>query len=238
MPFAGGLKSYLDNPAAILQFRPTTCLKCSHDGLWHRHGKRPRHTSLDGCWRITVVFRVRCPGCWTTTTLLPDGILPRLQHSLETVGRAVAGYLTTVQSYRQLALSLNGTPLAPGERLSTYWGSPSAPAPGPSTICRWVARFSQGAGAWWDVLAGLTQARLPHPLVVPTSPPSLPRKARTPAKARQLELGWYLLWLLRLLLTVLGVPVGRWPQALLHAPQRPLHLDHTGWFRRVRGVPP
>ena len=174
MPFPGGLKSYLDNPAAILQFRPTTCLKCNHDGRWHCHGKRPRYSSLDGRCLLTVVFRVRCPGCWTTTTLLPDGILPRLQHSLETVGRAVAGYLTTVQSYRYLSLSLNGTHLAPGERLSTCWGSPSAPAPGPSTICRWVARFSQGAGPWWDVLVD------PGPVTPPTGRPD-----RTAAPRRQ-----------------------------------------------------
>lgn len=238
MPFPGGLKSYLDNPAAILLARPTHCLKCAYQGRWHCHGQRSRYTSLAGCWLLTVVFRVRCPGCWTTTTLLPDSMLPRLQHSLETVGRAVQGYLATPQSYRQVALSLAPAVLPAGERPSTCWSGPAAPAPAPSTVFRWLERFSQGALAWWVVLAGLTQDRLAHPLVVPPAPPALPGKTRTPGKAKRLVQGWYLLWLLRLLLAVLGVSARRWPQALLHAPRRPLHLDHTGWFPCLRGVPP
>lgn len=161
-----------------------------------------------------------------------------LQHSLETIGQAVQDYLATPQSYRQVALSLAPAALPAGESPSTCWSGPAAPAPVPSTVFRWVDRFSQGALAWWVILAGLTQDRLAHPLVVPPAPPALPGKARTPGKAKRLVQGWYLLWLLRLLLTVLEFSTWRWPQALLHAPRRPLHLDHTGWFLCLRGVPP
>lgn len=208
------------------------CVGCASGRAWVVHGCRVRYTSCEGQWVRTVVYRCRCPGCWATTTLLPDCLLPKRQHSLDTIAQAIGRYLTSTASYRAVALSWSSTGLPAGETITTVWGTPAAPSPTPSTIWRWVERFARGALGWWLALVGLVQARLGHALVVPPAPPVLAAKARTPAKARRLGQGWHLLYLLGLLLALLGRTLDRWPQLLLHHPHPP-QLDHSHWFIRA-----
>lgn len=191
-----------------------------------------RYTSFQGQWVSTQLYRFRCPGCGETTTLLPDCLLPFLQHSLDTIQLTIAQYLGGASSYRQVALSWSSTSLPAGETVSTCWGAASAPQPTPSTIWRWVARFARGAAAWWLVLVGQVQARLGTALVVPLLPDFLPAKARTPSKARQLGQAWHLLYLLSVLLALLGRPLAGWPQLLLHHPGPPPR-DRSHWFARA-----
>lgn len=176
-----------------------------------------------------MVFRVRCPGCRITTTLLPDSLLPYRRHSLETMAPAVEAYLTSSVSFRQVATA-DGLPL--GETRSTVWGHPASPLLSASTICRWVRRFLSAAPAWWAAIAGDAQALLGAALRVPEVPPTVSHKAPGISTA------WCLLWLLRTLLAAMRLPHFRWPQILLHAPRQPPQLDHTGFFLRRLPVPP
>lgn len=173
----------------------------------------------------TVVFRFRCPGCRKTATLLPDGMLPRMQHSLDTIAPTIESYVTTADSYRQVAARGLGV-------ASSDWGTPDAPEPAPSTICRWVHRFALGAQVWWPIVAREVQARR-QAAIRPLDAPDMTAKARTSPRRSDLQAAWYLLWLLGLLLELLQQPQSRWPQALLLAAHRPANLDHTGWFVRA-----
>lgn len=190
---------------------------------------RSRLTSLDGVSLTTLVFRVRCPSCRLTTTLLPDVMLPFRHHSLETIGNTVAVRLDTGASFRQIAAR---TGLPDDETLSTVWGHPEAPWPWPSTICRWFGRFTAGATSWWEALLPAIQAKLTDPLRPPEPPPH--RLTGCP----EFDRAWSLLWLLRHLLHALRQPLQRWPQALLWAPRQPQRLDHSRWFLRPQRAPP
>lgn len=194
------------------------------------HGKRPRLTSLAGQVLVTLVFRVRCPGCRQTTTLLPDAMLPHRHHSLTTIADTVAQRLETGASFRQIAAD-PGLPAS--ETRSTAWGSPAAPLPWPSTICRWFQRFVSGAKVWWDVLLPEIQAKLSQALRPPSPPEGHPLLGTS-----GFDVAWSLLWLLRWLLETLHQSLERWPQALLLATARPANLDHTGWFSRPGRAPP
>ena len=190
-----------------------------------------------GRWVRTQLYRFRCPACWDTTTLLPDCLLPGLQHSLETIQVSIWHYLRGPASYRQVALSWSSARLPAGETGTLCWGSPVAPSPTPSSIWRWVHRFAWGAVAWWWILLPWLQARLSQALVLPPVPDYLPGKAQTAQKATQLSQAWYLLYLLGLLLSLLGRPSTCWPQVLLHH-QGPPVRDHSHWFVAPSRAPP
>lgn len=240
--FPGGLKAYLEasprERAEILRWRPEDCALCGVLGIWHCHGWRSRYAWLDGQSWKTSVPQVRCRGCRATTTLLPEGILPRLHYGLDTVGPAVEAYEQTAASYRQAALDVSGTALPAGQTLSAFFGGVEAPPLGPSSIYRWVQRFSAGAGHWWAEIAAEAQGHLDHALSPPAPPESIRAKGRSPEKSQDLANAWMLLWALCFLLSILGQPTSSWPYALLHFSRRPRLLDHTGWFALGSRAPP
>lgn len=238
VPFPGGLKGYLEHPTSILALRPVGCESCGSTRAWHFHAQRPRYTSLDGVCVRTVLFLVRCPCCRLTVMLLPDGMTPWLQHGTDTIRSAIETYVTVPGSYRGVALDLSGQNPPTGETRSVVWGSPAAPSPTPSTLFRWVARFAALAGMWWPLIAGDLQRRLESALRPPDIPASLPLKARTEAKRRQLQEAWYLLWALKAMLTVLERPKTTWPQALTFASRLPQGLEGTSWLPHPPSAPP
>lgn len=212
-------------------------------GRWQVHDCQPRFFSLDDQRVASHAYRCRCPRCRDTERLLPEGVLPGLTYSLETVGSAVATYEKPATSYRSVALALVGANRPPdfglqGCGLSTMWGSGAFNSPSPSTVFRWVARFALGAAAWWPPIVAQTQERLAHALVLPDLPTFFACKARTPAKRQQLATTWTLLWVLFLLTSLRGDPVQAWPFTMLRAEKRAPRLDSTGWFVGVSRAPP
>lgn len=166
-----------------------------------------------------------------------------MTYGLETIGSAVATYAEPATSYRSVALKMVGENRPadfglPGCGLSTMWGSEKLTSPSPSTVFRWVSRFSFGAAAWWPMIAALTQERLAHALVLPLTPPYLTLKARTPIKREQLVTTWALLWVLFLLTGLRQEPVHAWPFTMLRAEKQPPSLDPTGWFVDTSRAPP
>lgn len=212
-------------------------------GRWQVHDCRPRIFSVDDQRVLSEAYRCRCPRCRDTERLLPEGVLPGLTYALETIGSAVATYEEPSTSYRSVALELVGDNRPadfglPGCGLSTMWGSDKLASPSPSTVFRWVARFSGGATAWWPLIAALTQERLAHALVLPVAPVYLALKARTPTKREQLVTTWALLWVLFLLTSLRREQVHTWPFTMLRAEKRPPRLDPTGWFVGGCRTPP
>ncbi len=196
----------------------------------------------------TRVPQLRCRGCWATTTLLPDAILPLVHYSLDTIGAAIEAYCAPGPrsaegeapgtSYRSVALDLTGNAVPAGLTLTGYLGGIEAPPIGPSHIYRWVARFSDGAEQWWREISAEAQGQIDHALSTPAAPELIEAKGRTPEKRRQLSDAWALLWVLRFLLSLLGRPTKTWPYALLASGRRPRLLDHTGWFAVGPRAPP
>lgn len=170
--------------------------------------------------------------------MLPDFMLPCVQHGVSTIRTACEIHLETSKTYRKTALAVSLLTLPEGENLSTVWGSHQAPSPTPSSIFRWVDRFSRGAGNWWPLMAAETQARDTVAFRPPQAPEHLPAKARTESKRNALRMAWLLLWLLRLLLSLLGMIPTNWPRLLLFAPLKPSKVDHTGWFVQRALAPP
>lgn len=238
MAFPGGLKAYLDDPREILRWRPSSCGSCGRHGILHLHRWRSRFTSVDGSSIKTEVALVRCRWCWVTTTMLPDGILPKMQYSLDTIGAAIEAYQVPEASYRSVALDISGCTLPSELTLSGFFGGVEAPPLGPGHVFRWMARFSAGAADWWAPIAAQTQDRLTHALSPPAAPKSIAAKGRSPAKREDITNAWMLLWVLRFLLDLLGRRTVQWPYALLHSSRRTPLLDHTGWFAvRLRAPP-
>lgn len=229
--FPAGIKTYVEDPAAILTLDLPDCPRCrDNQGCWAVHGWCPRYTSLDGHPVLTRVCRVRCPLCRLTPRLLPDEILPWKQYALPDIQAGCESYVETGISYRQAALDVGAGSVPAHETLTTCWGGPEAPPLSPSTVFRWVDRFSRGAGAWWIVLAAEAQTRSPEALRPREAPEAQAAKARSAAKATALKLAWHLLALLRWLLAFLGLGLRGWPHLLIQAPRKPRDLDHTGWF--------
>lgn len=237
VPFPAGINAYLADPWQILNLVLPVCDSCGGDSGWNVHAVCPRWTSAEGEWHRTIVFRTRCRRCEATTRMLPDFMLPYVQHGLPTILTGCETYIETIASYRRTGLVISGMALPEAEALATFWGSFQAPSPTPSTIWRWVDRFSRGACSWWAPIAAETQARDTAALHPPTSP-DFPVKARSTSKRDALKTAWQLLWLLRLLLSILGMVPGDWPRILHFAPFKPSKLDHTGWFVKRAPVPP
>lgn len=179
---------------------------------------------------LTRVCRLRCPVCRRTPRLLPDEILPWRQYALSDIQAGCEAYVETDTSYRQAALSVSEGAVPALETLTTCWGGPEAPPLSPSTVFRWVDRFSRGAGAWWIILAAEAQARSPEAIRPGEPPEGQAAKARSAEKLRALKTAWHLLALLRWLLAFLGFGLRDWPRLLIQAPKKPRSLDHTGWF--------
>lgn len=177
---------------------------------------------------LTRICRLRCPRCRLTSRLLPDEILPWVQHALPDIQASCEIYVETDTSYREAAMAIASASVPPQESLSTCWGSPDAPSLSPSTIFRWVDRFCRGAGAWWIILAAEAQARSAKALRPQEAPQGQAAKAHSAAKASALRTAWHLLALLRWLLDLFHIP--DWRRLLMFAPSRPRSLDHTGFF--------
>lgn len=231
VPFPGGLKAYLDCPSAILALRPKHCLRCEGQRAWHVHRHRPRYTSCEGAWIRTTVFQLRCPDCHQVLTLLPDCLTPRLQHATDTIRTAIDAFVEVVGSYRIVAIDLAGKSLTEGR--SVIWGAPEAPSPTPSTLFRWVARFSVTASLWTPLVMAELQRRMDSGIRPPACPPHLTLKARSAAKRAQLVDAWYLLWLLKSLLATLGQTTTAWPQTLAAAARLPSFLPSPSWLSRA-----
>ncbi len=174
-----------------------------------------------------------------TSRLLPEGTLPGMQYSVETVAEAISDYLEAGASYRTVAFDFVAPELRQGMTPSTiFWGPEGLRSPFPTTIFRWMSRFGAGAKAWWPEIAAAAQERLSHPLAVPERPRHLYAKTKSEARHEQLVAAWYLLTVLYLFAGLLEMPVSRWPYALLRAPRRPTGLDRTGWFALPARAPP
>ncbi len=169
---------------------------------------------MGGDWLRIDVFRCRCPQCRTTTTLLPDCLLPYRQHSLTAIAAGIEAYLTTPRSYRLVAAA---TPLPVGESISTFGSHPAAPVPAASTLARWVHSFADTALAWWPILLSALQQRTVTAVRPPAEPDGLAAKTSTPERRASLTSAWGVLWLLGQLLRLLDQTSSRWPQALLWA---------------------
>ncbi len=233
VPFPGGIKGYLRDPARILDARPP-CPACGGARM-DVHERCERGTDADGVAERTIVFRLLCPACGRTTRLLPDFMVAGLRSSLGTVADACEGVLEDV-TYRGVAVAMGGEPLPAGESVSTVWGGPDAPLPGPSTIFRWVARLAASAAAWWPLLLAEAQARDETALRPPAPPEGAASRARSEAKARALRDGWHLLWLARELAARFGI--APWAKVLVTSPSRPTGLDRTGLFLHGAPGPP
>lgn len=231
MPFPGGIKGYLQNPAAILDARPA-CPACGAAAM-HVHEHCRRNSDLAGEAVKTTVFRLRCSACRTTRRVLPDEMLAGLTFALPTIAGTCADVLDDQHTYRGAALAACRHPLPAGEKPSTVWGGPDAPSPTPSTVFRWVKRLVEAAPAWWIAVLPEVQARLEE-AIQPPEPPAPPAvRAHSEAKATALRDGWHVLWLARGLASRLRL--GSWAKVLATAPVRPAGLDRTGFF--VRGIP-
>lgn len=228
MPFPGGIKGYVQNPAAILDARPG-CPACGAAAM-HVHEHCRRNSDLAGEAVKTTVFRLRCSACRATRRVLPDEMLPFVQSALPTVAASCEGILDGAHSYRGCAVAIGGIPLPEGESLSTIWGGPAAPSPGPSTIFRWVKRLVEAAPAWWIALLPEAQARMEE-AIQPPGPPAA--RVHSDAKAAALRDAWHVLWLARGLASRLRL--GAWAKVLVTAPVRPAGLDRTAFF--ARGIP-
>ncbi len=226
------------NPAGILEFRPDRCGICGHVGIWHLHDQRPRCISIDGLRTESSVFRVRCPRRCETTTLLPEGILPRVRYSVETVGSAIASYREPDTSYRSVAFDLVGESVPPSLTQTTIWGNAKLRSPYPSSVFRWVERFAAGARPRWPAILAWGTELTAQPIQIPPAPVHLARKARNPAKQDRLIGAWFLLYLLTLLTGWRGEPARRWPYLLLQLLDTASCLDHTGWFTLPARGPP
>lgn len=100
------LKTYRDDPQHVLN-HPYACPGCGHRPL-ARHDTRQRwFYSATERFR-SPVFRMLCAACGITVTLLPDVLVPRFRYVAELIQQAVTGYLTTTDSYRALAIQING----------------------------------------------------------------------------------------------------------------------------------
>lgn len=194
--------------------------------------------SVDNQRVVTLAYDLRCRGCWTTTRLLPQGVLPGVTYTVETVATAVHTYLEPAASYRSVAAAMLSGGLPEGLTRSTLWGNAKLSSPAPSTVFRWVARFAAGAEAWWPPVAASTQDRLPHPLTVTPAPAYLVPKARTVPKHQALATACVLLGVLLLLTSLLGEPARRWPYTLFGVWKFPPPLDRTRWFARPPRAPP
>lgn len=231
MPFPGGIKGYLHNPAAILDARPA-CPACGAATM-HVH-ERCRRNSDDGGEPVkTTVFRLRCAKCGVTTRVLPEEMLPGLTFALPTVTDACADVLDDVHAYRGAALTAGSRDLPPGEKLSTVWGSPHAPSPTPATVFRWVQRLVHAAPAWWATLLPEAQARLDETVRPPAPPAGPAERAHSEAKAQALRDGWHLLWLARGMVSRLRL--SSWAKVLVGSPVRP---QEPGIFARSFPRPP
>jgi len=177
---------------------------------------------------LTSICRLRCPRCRLTPRLLPDEILPWVQHAMPDIQASCEIYVETDTSYREAAMAIAAASVPPQESLSTCWGGPDAPSLSPSTVFRWVDRFGRGVSAWWIILAAEAQARSAKALRPQEAPQGQAAKARSAAKASALKIAWHLLALLRWLRDHLAIP--DWPRLLLLAPAKPRALDHTGFF--------
>lgn len=227
--FPAGIKTYLEDPAAILALPLPDCPRCrANAGRWDVHGWYPRYTSFEGRPVLTRVCRLRCPLCRLTPRLLPEEIPPWVQHALPDIKASCEIYVENDISYREAAMAVASASVPPQESLSTCWGNPDAPSLAPSTIFRWVDRFSRGAGEWWIILAAEAQARSAKALRPQEAPQGQAAKARSAAKAGALKTAWHLLALLRWLLDRLRIP--DWPRLLMRSPTKPRALDHTGFF--------
>lgn len=233
--FPGGIKSYLENPAAILDQPLPSCPRCrGNQGRWAVHGWCSRYTSCDGAWARTVVCRLRCPVCRATTRLLPDEIAPWLQYGLPSIATACEVYIETSASYRKTVLAVVSPSGPVRDGLSTCFNGPDSSGLSPSTVFRWLDRFSRGADAWWIILAAEGQQRSAGALRPPEPEADLTAKARSDSKAAALKTAWYLLWLLRWLLRFFDLTSARWPGLLTHAAIKPHRIDHTAWLARAR----
>lgn len=231
MPFPGGIKGYLHNPAAILDARPA-CPACGAAAM-HVHEHCRRNTDIAGEALKTIVFRLRCAACGATTRVLPDEMLPGLTFALPTVAGACADVLEDVHTYRGAALAAGDRALPAGESVSTIWSGPEAPSPTPATVFRWVRRLVEAAPAWWATLLPEAQARLDDAVRPPAPPAGAGARAHTEAKAQALRDGWHLLWLARELATRLRL--GSWAKVLVTSRVRP---RGTGIFGHGATRPP
>lgn len=181
------LKTYRESPAKFVD-RSQPCPRCGHTPL-ERHGARQRWI-FSATERLRIpVFRLRCPGCGATVTLLPDLLLPRVRYCATLVEQAVTAYLTGPDSYRRIAVRLAGL-ILPDDVSATDALLTHHPRPSYQRIHTWVQHLALGAANLAQALATwLLRLRpsslLLHLLAIPL--PAFDRKAHTAPKCRQLQ---------------------------------------------------
>lgn len=181
------LKTYRDSPTQFID-RSQPCPRCRLAPL-ERHGSRQRWI-FTATERIRIpVFRLRCPGCGVTVTVLPDLLLPRLRYSAAIVEEAITAFLTRSDSYRQIAVRLSGLSLP--EDVSATDALLTCPTkPSYQRIHAWVqhlaaraGRLTQGLVSW--LLRLRPGSLLTHLLASPVPP--FTAKACSGAKRQQLR---------------------------------------------------
>jgi len=179
------------------------------------------------------MIRFRCPRCRRTATVQPADVLAGMHHDLPTVAAIITAYLDHPRGYRELPLHVLDVVLPEGLTPSTLWGQPEAPSPTPSTCFRWVARFVQGALAWWR---SAVRHLLRRGVVVSHAAPGhLTAKGRSHEKRQRLQWGWHATVAYQQIAVHLGMASHRWPFVMRHDPAPPSTRDPTEWFC---GLPP
>ena len=135
------LKSYQENPKQVLD-RSRPCSRCGR--VLMRHGMRPRwlYTATE---RIHLLLcRLRCKPCRITVTLLPDILLPRRRYHADLIQQGSARYLTSPDSYRQIAVDLSGVTLPDDQSVTDLLNSIPL-KPSFQRLHAWVRRVALGA---------------------------------------------------------------------------------------------
>lgn len=219
-------KSYLDNPALVLEIA-WPCPACQMRSL-SRHAVVLRWIYFADVRRRITVYRLRCRPCRVTATLLPDFLVPYTRYATEVVEAAAGKYLGEAGGLRAVAMAISGTVVPPELALSNPTDAIEMLKlkPGYQRIGAWIARIVERAAADVAAAAAWVTARVPTSIVVDQLttplPPSMRRRDDLDAGRMLVRLftavpelnpgrtGWLAAWL-RFVAIVLGRTPWRGP---------------------------
>lgn len=216
------LKTYRDNPEQILK-RPHACPACGHRPL-ARHDTRLRWIYTAAEHVRTRIFRMHCSACGIVVTLLPDFVVPHFRYMAHVIQDAVTAYLTTSDSYRDLAVRIAGG-VNTGMDSITDALLTIRLRPSYQRIHAWVSQFAEFAASLTQSLATWLLRLRPdsHLLhLLATQVPTFDTKATCETKRLKLRAAALLLAILHRSPELAGPRQGAW-------------LAHLGTlYRRVR----
>lgn len=143
------INDYRSDPRSVLA-TVHPCPACKHAPL-HHHGAYLRWV-YDPPERYQVtIFRLRCPACRRTCSLIPDRLIPYFRYLAAIVQQGVDGWLHGGQSFRALAVSLSGVAL-PCDQSPTDTLLSLALRPSYQRIHAWVRRMRAVARLYSEAL--------------------------------------------------------------------------------------